>query len=132
MYQFVIGLGLLMGVIVDNSSHSRTDTGAFRIPMAVQLVFPIIFIPGLLLFAPESPRWLLMKGKSEEARQALTRLNGNHPEVVGHELKSNRQAIENDERDHSSSWLDLFKWGPEGRKAYLGFALQGMHFLSRL
>ena len=56
MYQYVIGLGLILGVIVDNSKKDRKDTGAFRIPMAAQLIFPIILICGLLLFAPESPR----------------------------------------------------------------------------
>jgi SP family sugar:H+ symporter-like MFS transporter len=56
MYQYIIGLGLILGVIVDNSTKGRSDTGAYRIPMAVQLLFPIILVSGLLMFAPESPR----------------------------------------------------------------------------
>jgi hypothetical protein len=37
-----------MGVIVDNSTKNRTDTGAFRIPMAVQLIFTILLVFGLI------------------------------------------------------------------------------------
>ncbi|OOF99286.1 hypothetical protein ASPCADRAFT_504730 [Aspergillus carbonarius ITEM 5010] len=123
LYQFDVGLGLLLGVIVDNATKNRTDSGAYRIPMAVQLVFPVILVPGLILFAPESPRWLLTKGKIEQARAALRRLHGNHPHLIESEILHISEMIE-EERRMESSWRDLLRWNPDGRKAYLGMALQ--------
>jgi len=126
MYQFCLGLGLLLGLIVDNSSKSRTDSGSFRIPMAVQFVFPLILLPGLLFVAPESPRWLVMKSRIEDARKALTRLHGEEAvDLIERELVSIQESLEHDSSGEHSSWVSLLKWGPEGRKAYLGFSLQG-------
>ncbi|PYH96660.1 general substrate transporter [Aspergillus ellipticus CBS 707.79] len=123
LYQFDVGLGLLLGVIVDNATKGRGDSGAYRIPMAVQLVFPVILVPGLILFAPESPRWLLTKGKTEQARAALQRLHGNRPDVIESEILYILETIEEDQRSESS-WKDLLKWKADGRKAYLGLAIQ--------
>lgn len=123
MYQFCIALGLLLGTIVDNSTHTRADSGSFRIPMAVQLIFPIILIPGLVLFVPESPRWLIAKGQTDKARKALKRLNGNRPDAIESDMSAITQSIAT--QSSQGSWRSVFKWGPEGRKAYLGCAIQG-------
>jgi SP family sugar:H+ symporter-like MFS transporter len=121
-------MGLLLGIIVDQQTSTRRDTGAYRIPMAVQFVFPIILVPGLLLFAPESPRWLLEKNKDAKATRALRKLIGpNHEDEIILETESIQQTIETYEYG-SSSWESVFKWGPEGRKAYLGASLQGMKY----
>ncbi|CZR63733.1 related to MFS monosaccharide transporter [Phialocephala subalpina] len=124
MYQYVIGLGLILGVIVDNSTKNRSDTGSFRIPMAVQLIFPIILVSGLVLFAPESPRWLIEKSQTAKAEKSLRRLHGNDSEKIQHEVEMIHQTIETYNDGRESSWKNVFTWGPEGRKAYLGFALQ--------
>ncbi|KAJ6013841.1 sugar transporter [Penicillium herquei] len=123
LYQFNVGLGLLLGVLVDEATKDRTDSGAYRIPMTVQLVFPIILIPGLLSFAPESPRWLLGKGKIEKARTALRKLHGDRPDFIESEIREIMQLIE-EERMSAGSWKDLLTWNIDGRKAYLGMALQ--------
>lgn len=124
LYQFDVGLGLLLGVIVDNATKNRNDSGAYRIPMAVQLVFPVILVPGLILFAPESPRWLLKKGKTEQARAALSRLHGNRPDVIESEVLYISGTLEEESRAEGS-WRELLHWHQDGRKAYLGMALQG-------
>ncbi|KAJ5959867.1 general substrate transporter [Penicillium vulpinum] len=123
LYQFDVGLGLLLGVVVDNATKGRADTGSYRIPMAVQLVFPLVLVPGLIFLAPESPRWLLSKGKTEKARSALQRLHGNRPDLIESEILHMTQLIE-EERRVEGSWRDLLSWNVDGRKAYLGMALQ--------
>lgn len=127
MYQFNVGIGLLLGVIVDNATKDRNDSGSYRIPMAVQLIFPIVLVPGLVFLTPESPRWLLTKGRVEEARVSLQRLHGNRPELIEEDIEYIVRTIEEEQR-HDSSWRELLTWGPEGRKAYIGMALQGNSF----
>ncbi|KAJ5995552.1 lactose permease [Penicillium waksmanii] len=58
---------------------------AFRIPIWCQLLSSVIVASGIW-FIPESPRWLIANGKTEQARAVLTRYHGEgseiHPIVV--------------------------------------------------
>ena len=47
-------------------------------------VIPSLLFAGLLLFAPDTPRWLVMRGRDDEALSVLTRLGGAAP---GSELR---------------------------------------------
>lgn len=38
-YQFCVTIGLMLGSIVDNYTQDRTDSGAYRIPIGVQVCF---------------------------------------------------------------------------------------------
>ena len=68
-------IGLLLGACVDYATQNRTDTGSYRIPIAVQFAWAIILSIGLFLL-PESPRYYVMKGEPERARHVLVRLRG--------------------------------------------------------
>lgn len=68
---WVAGQFISTGVVTGTST--RTDDWAYRIPLAVQWAFPAILVP-LLLFAPESPWWLLKQRRIEDARKSLDRL----------------------------------------------------------
>lgn len=122
MYQYCLGLGLLLGVIVDYCTKNRTDSASFKIPIAVQFVFPMVLVPGLLLFVPESPRWLVQTNNIDKARRSITRLTGKSAERAEEEV-TQLQLLH--PMSSESSWRSIFTWGLEGRKAYLGCALQG-------
>ncbi|KAL3479682.1 putative MFS maltose permease [Aspergillus californicus] len=64
--QFV-SIGVLRGLL------QRTDEWGWRIPYAIQWVWPLPIIIGVI-FAPESPWWLVRAGRIEEARKSLLRL----------------------------------------------------------
>ena len=66
MGQF-ISTGVLRGLL------SRNDQWAYRIPFAIQWFWPIP-LSIVTLFAPESPWWLVRKGRMEDARKAVKRL----------------------------------------------------------
>lgn len=67
------GLGQLIASGVLRGFLKRSDQWAYRIPYALQWVWPVLIVPGLL-FAPESPWWLIRKSRPHEARAALQRL----------------------------------------------------------
>ena len=67
------GIGQLLSYSVLLTLNTNTSDWGWRIPFAVQWVWPVIIIP-LVLFAPESPWWLIRKGKRAEAEKAMKRL----------------------------------------------------------
>lgn len=51
----------------------RNDEWAYRIPYALQWMWPVPLIIGVA-FAPESPWWLVRRGRIAEAKKSLLRL----------------------------------------------------------
>jgi hypothetical protein len=114
-YQFAITIGLLLASCVDYGTQNRTDSGSYRIPMAIQLAWAIVLAAGLL-WLPESPRYFVMKGKLDKAAAVLERLR-DQPQgsvLVQEELA---EIIANHEYEMSvipqsgyiSSWANCFK-----------------------
>ncbi|KAG7885591.1 hypothetical protein KL938_000623 [Ogataea parapolymorpha] len=74
-YQFFVTIGLLLASCVDYGTKHRNDSGSYRIPIALQLIWSTILGVGLLLL-PESPRYYVLKGKLDRAAKVLSRLRG--------------------------------------------------------
>jgi len=136
-YQFCITIGILIAACINYGVKDRTDTGSYRIPIAVQFAWAII-LGGGLVFLPDSPRYFVKRGMVEKARAALVRLRGQpaDSEYVEAELA---EIIANEEYERSlipssgwfSSWANCFKGslrhqGSNLRKTILGTSLQMM------
>ncbi|KAI8943545.1 hypothetical protein NX059_001541 [Plenodomus lindquistii] len=70
---FCWGLGQLIGIGVIRAMLPRQDEWSYRIPYALQWMWPVPLIIGIFL-APESPWWLVRKGRLEDAKKSLLRL----------------------------------------------------------
>lgn len=77
---FCWGLGQLIGIGVIEGMMSRNDQWAYRIPYGLQWMWPLPLFIGILL-APESPWWLVRKGRTEDAKRALGRLTSRSRET---------------------------------------------------
>ncbi|OLN83294.1 General alpha-glucoside permease 3 [Colletotrichum chlorophyti] len=90
-------------------SFIRSDWG-WKLPVLVQLIPPVMMftLGGILL--PESPSWLLMKGKKEDAAKSLRKFNG--PTYNVEETLAIMEATLEKEmqlNQKGSSYLECFK-----------------------
>jgi len=136
-YQFCITIGIMLASIVVYATEKRKDTGAYRIPIAIQFAWALI-LGGGLLFLPDSPRYFVKKGRLEEASIALAKLRGQprDSEYIQVELS---EIVANEEYERAlipdagwlQSWMNCFKgglWNGKSnlRRTILGTSLQMM------
>ena len=66
-------VGQLISSAVLRGLLNRTDQWAYRVPFAIQWVWPVPIAVAVLL-APESPWWLVRNGRLDEAKDVVKRL----------------------------------------------------------
>lgn len=69
-----IGLGSVFASWFGEAFFYVTGTAGWRVPLALQAVFPLILLIGLF-FVPESPRWLYMHDRADQAQAVLIKLH---------------------------------------------------------
>jgi MFS family permease len=125
IYQVCIALGSIFGSITDNYTAYRPDKTAYQIPCACLFIVPT-FLLVALPFLPETPRWLLERGRTDEARTALVRLRptSTNKNMIEAELNEMVEATEM-EREHSRSSLGLVEMfrGTNRRRSILSLCL---------
>ncbi|KAJ5273163.1 hypothetical protein N7478_008288 [Penicillium angulare] len=77
---FCWGLGQLIGIGVIKGMLNRQDEWAYRIPYGLQWMWPLPLFIGIFL-APESPWWLVRKGRTGDAKKSLERLTSKNRET---------------------------------------------------
>ncbi|RPB00986.1 putative MFS sugar transporter [Choiromyces venosus 120613-1] len=129
LQQFMLGIGALCASWIGYGSYkgfAPTDDNQWRIPLAIQCIPAAIL--GLLIFLfPESPRWLIDNGKTEEGLRVLAKLHahGNQDDPFVHAEFESIQDIITHEHEHAAkSWGELFKSKSNFRRVFLCVALQ--------
>ncbi|KAK4204586.1 general substrate transporter [Triangularia verruculosa] len=136
-YQFCITIGIMLAACVVYATEGRSDTGSYRIPIAIQFLWAIILAGGLACL-PDSPRYFVKKANLPAATDALARLRGQprDSEYIQVELA---EIVANEEYERQlipsttwfGSWANCFKgslWKANSnlRKTILGTSLQMM------
>ncbi|KAH7306110.1 maltose permease MAL61 [Rhexocercosporidium sp. MPI-PUGE-AT-0058] len=104
-------MGQMMAAGIICAMLFRPDEWAYRIPLALQWLFPIPVVFGVI-FAPESPWWLVRKGRIEEAKKALLRLTtrGDPHFSVDDTISLIHDTNEHEKQiSEGMSYLDCFK-----------------------
>jgi hypothetical protein len=65
-----VTIGSIVGAAVTNVTSKSLDKSSYQIPLGIQFIVPAVLAAGLF-FVPESPRYLVNKGKLDEGRKAL-------------------------------------------------------------
>ncbi|GAA6064441.1 hypothetical protein JCM10212_000140 [Sporobolomyces blumeae] len=132
-YQWMITIGLLIAAVVVNATKDFNGASSYRIPIGVQFIWAFILGGGLAIL-PESPRYLLMKGRDEQARRSLARVFKTDPDSqeVNEELAEIAANLHHERASGKAGYIDCFRSGP-GRNAlrtWTGIGIQALQQLS--
>ena len=77
---FCWGVGQEIAIGIIFAMLGRDDQWAYRIPYSLQWIWPLPLAVGIYL-APESPWWLIRKGRLQDAKKSLLRLTSQDRET---------------------------------------------------
>ncbi|KAI8068553.1 general substrate transporter [Gongronella butleri] len=106
LFQQFIGFGFLAATWVCYGTSFMTNDTQWRLPVGIQVPPAVILFVGTF-FLPYSPRWLMTKGREEEAHQVLTRLLDD-PVEIDRTFTEIQAELEEERRMVSNNPLELF------------------------
>ncbi|TAQ90061.1 hypothetical protein B7494_g1618 [Chlorociboria aeruginascens] len=105
-------------------SFLEPSTISWRFPIAFQIVFALLLL-AVIMELPESPRWLILRGKEDEAMSVISALADLPPE--DHLVKVEFAEIKDSVLEMSQyGYKDLFTMGPDRNfhRVVLGYVNQ--------
>lgn len=109
--------------------YAKSPAAQWRAPLGLAILWPVVMLI-ILPFIPESPRFLLMQGKVEKARDIVMKLHhvpgDTDQEFARSEFYQMQKQAEHD-RELAPGWLDMIRnKGARKRTALaMGFAFIG-------
>lgn len=111
MFAVTINIGTILGAVVDERTSHIMNELSYQIPLACLFIFPTL-LSIFVFFIPESPRWLMLHDRREDAEKSLAFLRGDslEPEFLQEELIEIVRGVEEEKANaSSSSFVDMFR-----------------------
>lgn len=105
MFQLMVTLGVLVSYLSDLFFADEADVTCWR-PMFYAGILPALILLIGMFCMPESPRWLMSKGRKQEAMLILNKIEGHGAaEEVAHSINEEIEKSKNE----ISKWSELIK-----------------------
>ncbi|EXJ87479.1 hypothetical protein A1O3_04439 [Capronia epimyces CBS 606.96] len=119
-------LGTLIAAWVTYGTFRMNSNWSWRIPSILQATIPLIQLVGIW-WIPESPRWLIAKGKHEQARKILEKHHAGGDQtsaLVDFEMREIEASIRLEAQTLSeTSYLDLIRTLPNLRRTFISMVV---------
>jgi MFS family permease len=120
LLQTYVVIGITAGYFISFGSHELNNSMAWRIPFIVQAAFSLFLSVGMF-FMPFSPRWLVQRGRTEEAKQVLARFRG--AETIEDEMREIQTSFDEHRERKAAGLLEMFQ------KRYIGRSVLGIFLM---
>lgn len=124
--EIFINLGILLGYVSNFAFSGLPEHISWRVMLGVGIL-PSFFIGAALFIIPESPRWLVMKNRVEEARTVLLKTIDNEAEVEERlaEILLAAGTGSAEKYEEKAVWREMLSPSPSLRRMLItGFGIQ--------
>lgn len=124
--EIFINLGILLGYVSNFAFSGLPEHISWRVMLGVGIL-PSFFIGAALFIIPESPRWLVMKNRVEEARTVLLKTIDNEAEVEERlaEILLAAGTGSSEKYEEKAVWREMLSPSPSLRRMLItGFGIQ--------
>lgn len=104
MFQLLITVGILAAYLSDRALADNSNPESWR-PMLWVGVFPALILFVGMFFLPDTPRWLMSKGREEESRKILKKIE--FPEFIDKSIAEMKEQIKLEAMQ--AGWREIFK-----------------------
>ncbi|CAK7205263.1 hypothetical protein SEUCBS139899_008030 [Sporothrix eucalyptigena] len=118
LYNVFFYVGAIASSWITFGTFPLNTTWGWRIPSLLQAVFTI-FQFAFIWFVPESPRWLVSKGRTEEARDFFVRYHAGGDEndaLVEFEMSEVTQYLQSEIESSKMKWSSLWETKADRRR----------------
>ncbi|KZT59979.1 hexose transporter [Calocera cornea HHB12733] len=124
-YNSIVNIGSIVAAATTFGTYYMAGQWSWRLPLLIQVI-PTSIQWSLIMFGPESPRWLMGKGKETEALRVLAKYHGNgdeHDPLVLYEFEEIKNAIVQERAQKRFGWTHLFNSKGMRRRSFTMMAL---------
>ena len=111
LQQFMLGIGALVAGWATYGCYTNfTNSAQWRVPLGVQNV-PAVILASLIMFFPESPRWLIDHNRADEGLHNLAKLHSNgdvNDSWVRAEFAQIQETLSYEHEHEAKSYKELF------------------------
>jgi len=112
-YQLMITFGILVAYCISIGTRNLNEGGAsWRIVVALNMLWALILGIGFIA-APESPRWLMQRGREQDAEKSLARIRGVKVEDNDYSVRQAfyemGEQVKREQKTRDFGWLDCFR-----------------------